>query len=136
VTEHPSSADDAASQARDVLHRTTEQASEQVQRVRGSVQGRVGVEVDRRSTAAGEQVGAASQAMRDMSGQLRSQGNELPARLAEEIGVAAARFLKASSERRYTRRGDGTHPAAAHHAMPPRGDLEPGTLAAAARTAE
>jgi hypothetical protein len=157
LTEHSSSADDA-SQTGDIAQGVAEQVSERVHEARVSVGSRLGAEVDTRSTAAGEQVGAVGRAMRDMSDQLRSQGSHLPARLTDEaadraerlggylresnaermvtdiedfgrrqpwimaaggvlLGAAAARFLKASSQRRLRRRSAdldaGTNPAAA-----------------------
>jgi hypothetical protein len=154
LTDHSSTADDAAGEAGARVEDAARQVSEQVRQARVSVRSRLRGEVDARSTAAGEQVGLVSQAMRDMSGRLRSQGNDLPARLADEVadraerlggylresdgqrilgdvedfgrrqpwviaavgivlGTAAARFLKASSQRRYQRRsGDRTRPVA------------------------
>jgi hypothetical protein len=119
-----------------------EQVSEKAREVKGTVQDRVREQVDSRSTQAGEQVGSVSEAMRSMGEQLRGEGNDLPAQLAQQaaekteqlgrylreadadqilkdvedfgrrqpwvvaaaglaLGVAAARFVKASSRRRY-----------------------------------
>jgi hypothetical protein len=163
VSDHPSSAEDA-SQARDVGRGAAQQVSERVHDAKVSVESWLGAEVDTRSTTAGEQVVAVSQAMRDMGDQLRSRGSNLPARLADEVadraerlggymresdaerilgdvedfgrrqpwimaaagvalGAAAARVLKASSQRRHRRLGAGGH-----------ADLEPGTGPRAART--
>jgi hypothetical protein len=144
VTDPSTATHDPASQAHDALRRTTRE-------VQGSVRERVRNEVDTRTTTAGEQMGALSRAMHDVGGELRSQGNDLPARLADEvadraerlggylresdaeriigdvedfgrrqpwvmavagvvIGVAAARLLKASSQRRHERRRGGPAP--------------------------
>ena len=152
MTDHSSSADDA-SQASDIAQDAAKQVSERVHEAGASVRSRLGAEVDTRSTAAGEQVGAMGQAMRGMSEQLRSQGSHLPARLTDEVadraerlggylresdaerilgdiedfgrrqpwimatggvllGAAAARFLKASSQRRHRRRSADLGPDA------------------------
>jgi hypothetical protein len=92
VTDYSNSTDDAVSEAHDIPHRSVQAASEEVQRVGGSVLDRVRAEIDVRSATTGERVGAVSQAMRDMSGQLRSQGNDLPARLTGEVADRAERL--------------------------------------------
>ena len=163
MTDHSNSAHDA-SQAGGVAQGTAQQVSERMHQARVSAGSRLSAELDTRFTAAGEQVGAVSEAIRDMSGQLRSQGSNLPARLADEmadraerlgaylresdaerilgdiedlgrrqpwamaaasvmLGAAAARFLKASSQRRHWRRSAAG-----------RADLQPGTGPVAART--
>lgn len=132
--------------AKEALQGQAAQVSEKAREVGGTVQERVREQVDSRSTQAGEQVGSVSEAMRSMGEQLRNEGNELPAQLAQQaaekaeelgrylreadadrmlrdvedfgrrqpwvvaaaglaLGVAAARFVKASGRRRY--RSDG-----------------------------
>ena len=63
------------------------QAGQQVQEKAGEVKSQVGdklrEQVDQRSTEAGEQVTAMSQALRSSGEQLRSDGNETPAKLIE-----------------------------------------------------
>ncbi len=63
------------------------QAGQQVQEKAGEVKSQVGdklrEQVDQRSTEAGEQVTAVSQALRSSGEQLRSEGNETPAKLIE-----------------------------------------------------
>jgi ElaB/YqjD/DUF883 family membrane-anchored ribosome-binding protein len=63
------------------------QAGQQVQEKAGEVKSQVGdklrEQVDQRSTEAGEQVTAMSQALRSSGEQLRNDGNETPARLIE-----------------------------------------------------
>jgi hypothetical protein len=134
--------------AREALQDHAEKVTEKTREVGGTVQDTVREQVDTRSTQAGEQVGSVSDAMRDMSDQLRSQGNDLPAQIAQQaadraeqvarylreadadriltdvedfgrrqpwvmaaaglaLGVAAARFIKASGRRRYEAGGSG-----------------------------
>jgi ElaB/YqjD/DUF883 family membrane-anchored ribosome-binding protein len=63
------------------------QAGQQVQEKAGEVKSQVGdklrEQVDQRSTEAGEQVTAMSQALRSSGEQLRNDGNETPAKLIE-----------------------------------------------------
>jgi hypothetical protein len=65
---------------------------EQAEQVGDSIQDRVAEETDIRSTQAGEQVGALGEAMRGASEQLRSQGNDIPAALTEQVAVRAERL--------------------------------------------
>ncbi len=119
-----------------------ERAQEQVGPAVGQAQDRVRVEVDRRSTRAGDQLSATAGALRHTSRELRTNGNDPQATVADAaaermeqageylrgadadriladvedlarrqpmvvaagglmLGLAAARFLKASSDRRY-----------------------------------
>jgi hypothetical protein len=137
-----------------------QQAKEQVKQPTGSAQDRIREQIDTRSTEAGHQIDSVGQAMRTASEQLKGQGNELPAKVAEQLaqraeqagsylresdadrivgdlenfgrrqpwvvaamglalGVAGARFLKASGRRRFRRSqsqvgvqsgGDGSGP--------------------------
>jgi hypothetical protein len=127
----------------DKAQQVVSQAQAKAQPAIGQAQDRVRSEVDRRSTMAGEQLTSVASAMRHTSDELRSQGNEPHAKLADAaaermdqvggylqradsdtilgdledlarrqpllvvagglvVGLAAARFLKASSERRTT----------------------------------
>src|ERR1700730_5825517 len=128
--------------AQQMVQEKAQQAKEQVQQATGSAQDKIREQVDMRSTEAGHQVDSVVQAMRTASEQLRGKGNELPAKVAEQLaqraeeagsylresdadrilgdledfghrqpwavaavgpalGVAGARFLKASGRRRY-----------------------------------
>jgi hypothetical protein len=121
---------------------TTEQAKEKAQEGAQQAKRTVRDQVDQRSTEAGERVGSTAQDIRSVSEELRKQGKDQPAKLAEQaaqraeslgdylkrsdgdtilrdvedfgrqrpwaviagglaIGLAASRFLKASSTRRY-----------------------------------
>ena len=131
-----------AQQAKEQVQQAGSSAKQQVQQATGSMQDRVREQLDTRSTEVGHQVDSVAAAMRKAGEQLRGQGNDLPAQLAEQlaeranqlgaylresdadrilgdledfgrrqpwvvaagglaVGVAAARFLKASSQRRY-----------------------------------
>jgi hypothetical protein len=118
------------------------QAQEQAQQVAGQAKDRVRGQVDQRSTQAGEQIANQASDIRTVADQLREQGKNKPAQLAEQaakhtervgsylkesdadrilgdaedfarqrpwavvaggiaVGLAASRFLKASSSGRY-----------------------------------
>jgi hypothetical protein len=124
-----------AEQAKQKAHDTAQQAA-------GQAKGRVRDQVDQRSTDAGQRVSGMAQDARSVGDELRKQGKDQPARLADQaaeraeqlgdyltradgdtilrdiedfgrrqpwaviagglaLGVAASRFLKASSDRRY-----------------------------------
>lgn len=70
--------------AGDALQEHAETLTEKAKEARGTVQDSVREQVDTRSTQAGEQVGSVSDAMRNMGEQLRGQGNDLPAQLADQ----------------------------------------------------
>jgi hypothetical protein len=136
--------DQSTGGAQQMVQEKAQQAKEQVQQATGSAQDKIREQVDMRSTEAGHQVDSVGQAMRTASEQLRGKGNELPAKVAEQLaqraeqvgsylrksdadrilgdledfgrrqpwvvaamglalGVAGARFLKASGRRRYRR---------------------------------
>jgi hypothetical protein len=118
------------------------QAQEQAQQVAGQARDRIRGQVDQRSTDAGEQITSQASDIRTVADQLREQGKDKPAQLAEQaakhtervgsylkeadadrilndaedfarqrpwtvvaggiaLGLAASRFLKASSSGRY-----------------------------------
>ena len=118
------------------------QAQEQAQQVAGQARDRIRGQVDQRSTDAGEQITSQASDIRTVADQLRDQGKDKPAQLAEQaakhtervgsylveadadrilndaedfarqrpwavvaggiaLGLAASRFLKASSSGRY-----------------------------------
>jgi hypothetical protein len=97
LSEFSSRTDDATDRVRD----TVERAGEKAREAGVTVQERVRDEVDERSTAMGQQAGQVSQAVRDMSTQLSSQGNDLPARAADEVASRVEQLA------RYLRESDG-----------------------------
>jgi hypothetical protein len=127
------------------------QAQGKAQEAAQQTKGRATQQLDQRSTQAGERVSSAAQDARSVSGELRKQGKEGPAKLADQaaeraerlgsylkdsdgdrilgdiedfgrrqplamlvgglvIGLAASRFLKASSSRRYQASSSGHYP--------------------------
>jgi hypothetical protein len=119
-----------------------DQARDKAQQAAGQAKGALRSQVDQRSTEAGEKVGGFASDVRSVSEQLRQQGKDQPAKLADQaadraerlgsylkdndadrilgdledfgrrqpwaviagglvLGLAASRFLKASSSRRY-----------------------------------
>lgn len=137
-----------AQQAKEQAQQATSSAKEQVQQATSSAQDKMREQVDTRSTEAGHQVDSVAEAMRKASEHLSGQGNELPAKVAEQaaqraeqlgrylresdadrilgdledfgrrqpwivagaglaVGVVGARFLKASSQRRYQQSRQG-----------------------------
>jgi ElaB/YqjD/DUF883 family membrane-anchored ribosome-binding protein len=82
---------------------TTEQAKEkakqQAQQATGQAKGALRSQVDQRSTEAGERVGGFASDVRSVGDQLREQGKEQPAKLAQQAADRAERlgdYLKRS----------------------------------------
>jgi hypothetical protein len=78
---------------------TTEQVNDQVQLAQDKTQGALGQarsrlrdQIDQRSTRAGEQVHSTAQDVRSMAEQLRVQGKDTPARVAEQVADRAESF--------------------------------------------
>jgi hypothetical protein len=150
------------------------QAQEKAQQAAGQAREQVRGQIDQRSTDAGERIRAQGSDIRSVGEQLRQQGKDGPARLADQaahhveraggwlaesdadkilhdveeaarksplavmlgglaVGIAASRFLKASSSNRYAARTAATPPAGAggmHPAqalLPPTGGTVPTT---------
>ena len=61
-----------------------EQAKQQAQQARGQAKNKLREQVDQRSTQAGERVGSAAQDARSVAEELRRQGKDQPAKLAEQ----------------------------------------------------
>ncbi|HEU5141998.1 MAG TPA: hypothetical protein VFU04_02460 [Solirubrobacterales bacterium] len=133
------------SQVREKAQEVAGQAQEKAQEAAGQASGKVREQVDQRSTQAGEKVTETAQDLRSVSEELRKQGKDTPAKMADQgaeriekvgsylseadgdrilsdvedfarrqplavlagglvVGIAAARFLKASSSSRYQSR--------------------------------
>jgi gas vesicle protein len=75
---------------------TTEQAKEKVQetaqQAAGQARGQVRQQVDQRSTEAGERVNSTADDVRSVAQQLREQGKDQPAKLAEQAADRAERL--------------------------------------------
>jgi hypothetical protein len=80
---------------------TTEQAKEKAQEGAQQAKRTVRDQVDQRSTEAGERVGSTAQDIRSVSDELRKQGKEQPAKLAEQAAQ------RAESLGDYLKRSDG-----------------------------
>jgi hypothetical protein len=128
---------------------TADQAKQKAQEAAGQARNTLRDQVDQRSTEAGEKVGGFASDVRSVSQQLREQGKDQPAKLADQaadradrlgsylrdsdadtilgdvedfgrrqpwvvvagglaLGLVAARFLKASSSRRYEQRRESS----------------------------
>jgi len=93
-------AQQAAEQAREKVGEATQQAKEQARSLGGQAQDRIREQVDERSTQAGERVGGTAADVRSVGEQLRNQGKDGPARIAEQ---AADRIDRAGT---YLRESD------------------------------
>jgi hypothetical protein len=83
-----------------------EQAQEKVQEASGQAKDRVREQVDQRSTQAGERVASAAHDARSVGEELRRQGKDQPARLADQAADRAERlgsYLKESDADRILR---------------------------------
>jgi ElaB/YqjD/DUF883 family membrane-anchored ribosome-binding protein len=83
-----------------------EKAKEQAQQAAGHAKSTVRSQVDRRSTEAGERVGGFASDARSVGEQLRQQGKDQPAKLAEQAAERAERlgdYLKRSDADRILR---------------------------------
>jgi len=68
------------------------QVGEMTQDAREQARGRARDEVDRRSTQAGEQVTSTAEALRRTGSQLRDEGKDMPARVADQAAERAERL--------------------------------------------
>jgi len=90
-----------AAQDPSTAEQAKQKAQETAQQAAGKAKGRVRDQVDQRSTQAGEQVGTTADDVRSIAGQLREQGKDQPAKLAEQ---AADRAEKVGN---YLKQADG-----------------------------
>ncbi len=75
-------AESAKEKARDVAG----QAKEQAQAVAGQAKDKAAAQVDERSTQLGQQIGAQAQSLDGVAEELRRQGKDGPAKIAEQVG--------------------------------------------------
>jgi hypothetical protein len=68
------------------------QAQDKVKEASGQARGRIGDELDRRSTEAGERVGGGASDARSVAEELRKQGKDTPARYVEQAAERAERL--------------------------------------------
>ena len=83
--------DGVKEQAQEKAHEVREQAGEQVRKATGQARDRAREQVDQRSTQAGEQVHHHASDLRDVAQQLRAQGKDGPARIADQVAERAER---------------------------------------------
>jgi ElaB/YqjD/DUF883 family membrane-anchored ribosome-binding protein len=84
----------ATAQAKDKAQEAAGQAQEKAQQAAGQARDQVRTQIDERSTQAGQQVSTRAEDLRSVGDQLRQQGKEQPAKLADQ---AAQRLEKAGS---------------------------------------
>jgi hypothetical protein len=159
-------ADGTVGEAQEKAQDVAGQAQEKAREAAGKAQEGIRQQIDERSTQAGERVGSTAQDLRSVSEELRKQGKETPAKLADRaaeqtekvgsylkdngpdkmledvedfgrqrpwavlagglvVGVAAARFLKASSRGRYQQRSGSRPTAQVPQTTPRRSAVEP-----------
>jgi len=77
--------DGVKDQAQEKAAEVKDQAKQQAQQVAGQAKSRISTQVDQRSTQAGEQVSQQASDLRSVGQQLREQGKEGPAKVADQI---------------------------------------------------
>jgi hypothetical protein len=91
----------ATDQVNDQVRDKAQLAQDKTRGAFGQARGRLRGQVDQRSTQAGDQVQSAAQDVRKVAEQLRGQGKETPARVAEQVADRAESFSS------YLRDADG-----------------------------
>ena len=86
-----SSGDGVKEQAQDKAQQVKEQAGEQLSQAKGQARDRVREQVDQRSTQVGDQVHHHASDLREVAHQLRAQGKDGPARIADQVAERAER---------------------------------------------
>jgi hypothetical protein len=84
--------DGAQDRAKQAAGDAKEQVKEQAQQAAGQARGRIRDEADRRSTDAGERVQAQAGDLRSVGEQLREQGKDGPAKVADQVAERAERL--------------------------------------------
>ena len=79
-------------QVKDQVRDKAQLAQEKAQGALGQARSRLRDQVDQRSTQAGDQVHSAAQDVRGVADQLRGQGKDTPARVAEQVADRAESF--------------------------------------------
>jgi hypothetical protein len=87
-----SKAQEAAGQAKDKAQEVAGQAKDKAQEAAGEAKGRVREQVDQRSNQAGEQVATTASDLRSVGEELRKQGKDTPAKLAEQAADRTERL--------------------------------------------
>jgi ElaB/YqjD/DUF883 family membrane-anchored ribosome-binding protein len=92
ATSAPPGDQSTGEQAKEKAQEVANQAQEKLGEATEQARGRVRSQVDERSTQAGEQVSSSASDMRKVAEQLREQGSEQPAKLAEQAADRAERL--------------------------------------------
>jgi hypothetical protein len=79
-------------QVKDQVKEKAQLAQEKAQGALGQARGQLRDQIDQRSTQAGDQVQSAAQDVRKVAEQLRGQGKDTPARVAEQLAARAESF--------------------------------------------
>ncbi|MCW3049963.1 MAG: hypothetical protein JWO74_4247 [Solirubrobacterales bacterium] len=82
----------AAGHAQETAHEVAGQAKEQARQVAGQARVRVREQVDRRSAQAGQQVSSQANDLRSVGDELRRQGKDGPAKLADQVAERTERL--------------------------------------------
>jgi len=82
---------DSTGQAQEKAQQAAGQAQEKAQQAAGQAKDRVRDQLDQRSTQAGEQVSSSASDLRSVADQLRQQGKDQPAKLADQAADRADR---------------------------------------------
>jgi hypothetical protein len=93
-------------QVKDQVHEKAQVAQDKARGAMGQARGRLSEQVDQRSTQAGERIAGTASDVRSIAGELRSQGKDGPATLAEQVAGQADRvgdYLKGASGDRILR---------------------------------
>jgi hypothetical protein len=85
-------AEPSNSKAKDKAEEVAGEAQAKAQEVAGQAKGRVREQVDQRSTKAGEQIASTAGDVRAVGEELRKQGKDQPARLADQAAERAERL--------------------------------------------
>jgi hypothetical protein len=100
TTDGPSSTS-SADQAKEKAQQTADQAKDKAQQAAGQARGQLRSQIDERSTQAGEQVGTVANDVRSVGEELRKQGKEQPAKIADGAAKQAEKVGD------YLKRADG-----------------------------
>src|SRR5918993_5878876 len=79
-------------QVKDQVKEKAQVARDKARGAMGQARGRISDQVDQRSTQAGDQVHSTAQDVRNVAEQLRNQGKDTPARVAEQVADRAESF--------------------------------------------
>jgi hypothetical protein len=90
----------AGDQVKEQVHDKAQVAKDKARGALGQTRGRVSQQVDQRSTEAGERIAGTASDVRSIADELRRQGKDAPANLAEQVAGQADRvgdYLKGAS---------------------------------------